>query len=474
MYRIAAIVVALHVLGSASAATVRVVALGATARLPQGWVLVEDAGPRGCAFEIPGGGRLEVVVWQLSSPDGDARNAAWEHGVLLSRSCGFRGQRETEVALPWQGKAVRVLGRTTDGNGAWSGAFVAFVPFPGEACVIGCFMAGADRLDPAASAVERFISVLEMPGPTAPVLVATIPLVRLCYLGQAAMVTGVPATYDRVSRPGLPPRLALLRPEVAARPTGGSGAVTSESGAVAKNRVAKVGQPENVPTPITVAGPQAGNPTRPLVASKNLTLAAAPGPPAPPGGAYRSAKPSSQPSSVAVTPPATGGPGPSASWLLAAVTEASAPVVSPSLVLGGYSRERAGVWELLAGPRTSPPVILAVLAGAESRPPARLAGGTLPAGTTVAWLSHPRGTRPEGQAVVLGPSLPEVRPLVAEALLSGETRELRVAGVPRLALPARELSSPGSQPAGSQVATATGDSRPAVSPGLAAATIAGA
>ena len=127
---------------SATAAPIFVVALGKSVDLPEGWKVAEDAGERGMAFDAPTGERIEIAVWKPQLAAGevlDAKRVAWEHLILLRRSCNFIPATEQKLASPLSPHAERVSGRADVDGKTWAGAFLACVLEGGRACVIGCF-----------------------------------------------------------------------------------------------------------------------------------------------------------------------------------------------------------------------------------------------------------------------------------------------------------------------------------------------
>ncbi|MCD6351562.1 MAG: hypothetical protein J7M26_05540, partial [Armatimonadetes bacterium] len=208
----------------AVASTMRLVSLDAVVRLPSGWKMVEDAGPQGCALETPDGARVEVVRWKLSDPRGDARTAAWEHTVLLMRSCGFRTSREDKIELPWLAQGLRIVGEATDGPGRWPGAFVAFAPEPGEGCVVGCFLPPPGGRAEAAAVLQDFLSRLEVGAPWAPVLAASLPSVKTLLIARASSTATITAAVYKAALPGRPPLLMAARPTVSPALVGTHGA----------------------------------------------------------------------------------------------------------------------------------------------------------------------------------------------------------------------------------------------------------
>ncbi|MCX7600139.1 MAG: hypothetical protein N2512_14925 [Armatimonadetes bacterium] len=178
--RIAVILVALAAhaisLGAGQGVVIRIVALDSTVKLPPGWKLIEDAGPRGCAFETPEGVRVDVVVWTPDPPaqgSWDERHAAWEHGILLKRSCDFTSRRERQVPGPLAGRGLLVSGRARAGEQEWAGAYLAFKLDARRACVIGSFAAATAGDEVPVSAIFEFVKALRAAHQqTAPVLVA--------------------------------------------------------------------------------------------------------------------------------------------------------------------------------------------------------------------------------------------------------------------------------------------------------------
>lgn len=166
--RIAGICVAMATAGLGATAgqgeTLHIVALGSSVKLPTGWKLIEDAGPRGCAFETPEGMRVEVVVWVPGPPAqgtlADERHVAWEHGVLLRRSCNFTSQRERQVPAPFGGQGLLVTGWARTGGRDWAGAFLAFVLDSRRACVIGSFAPAAAGIEAATEAIFVLVEAL--------------------------------------------------------------------------------------------------------------------------------------------------------------------------------------------------------------------------------------------------------------------------------------------------------------------------
>jgi len=142
---------------------IHIVALGTTVKLPAGWKLVEDAGPKGCAFETPEGVRVDVVVWTPSPPaqgSYDERHAAWEHGILLKRSCDFASEREQQVPAPFGSKGLLVSGRARTGGQEWVGAYLAFLLDGSRACVIGSFAPQAVGTEAAVEAIFALVEAL--------------------------------------------------------------------------------------------------------------------------------------------------------------------------------------------------------------------------------------------------------------------------------------------------------------------------
>jgi hypothetical protein len=127
---------------SATAAPIFVVSLGKSVVLPEGWKVAEDAGDRGMAFDTPTGERIEIAVWKPQLDTGetlDAKHVAWEHLILLRRSCNFIPEHEMKVDSPLAAHSLRVSGRAEIDGKTWGGAFMASVLDGGRACVIGCF-----------------------------------------------------------------------------------------------------------------------------------------------------------------------------------------------------------------------------------------------------------------------------------------------------------------------------------------------
>lgn len=150
--------------GAGQGGVIRIVALDSTVELPGGWKLVEDAGPRGCAFETPEGVRVDVVVWVPRPPaqgSWDERHAAWEHGILLKRSCDFISRRERQVPGPLGGRGLLVSGRARTGEHEWAGAYLAFRLDAQRACVIGAFAPTFLGDETPTSAIFQFVAALQ-------------------------------------------------------------------------------------------------------------------------------------------------------------------------------------------------------------------------------------------------------------------------------------------------------------------------
>jgi hypothetical protein len=431
MYHIAAIAVALSLAPPIWASTVRIVALGATAHPPSEWVLQEDAGPRGCAFEVTNGGRLEVVVWELSVPHGDARHAAWEHSILLQRSCGFRAQREEAISLPWGAQAVRVLGISRE-NGSWAGAFLAFVVSPGKACVIGCFMPGAEKIQAAADAVATFIAGLEMPGGVSPVLAGSLPLVPSSFAVEVALGEPALSAHSRLSKPAAAPRMALLRPQVSEEFF-----TLAELGTVGREpemRIARIPDRATSAVPPTLGSPTFSEATPSPINSEKAQEAIAPTPPVGVFGdifwgeahlTHRLGKPARDVQGVPVVAELGEGAKSAARSSQMAVTDTSHPEVKPALI--GENVELGLLhmrWQPSAQ-RGSLPGRALLLSATDTRPQAGVAGAT-----TASAQPSTRGPRlavPDAVHFLVSGSRPVI-PLTCATDATGQEAPLREHG----------------------------------------------
>lgn len=161
--------------GAASASPVHIVALSLTLNPPTGWKLVEDAGPKGCAFATPAGDRVEVVVWKPVDPKEaplDAAKVARDHGILLERNYGFIQQNQTPAPAPFGGDGILVSGTAKRSGDTWAGAYLAFPLDSDHGCVIGCFTPESEGETVAATDVFKLVEALHAEGQAPATLVA--------------------------------------------------------------------------------------------------------------------------------------------------------------------------------------------------------------------------------------------------------------------------------------------------------------
>ena len=439
----------------AVASPVRVVALDASVALPHGWTLVEDLGPRGCAFQAPDGSRVEVVTWELSAPEADARHVAWEHRVLLQRSCGFRTSREEETKLPWGAQAVRVLG-TTNEDGYWSGVFLAFVAAPGKGCVIGSFVPGAGKIQQAEANLAQFAAALELSGGRQPILAATAARVKLSFLPGALQVVLPQPGQKIASKEDQPARVVALKPLVVASPFFGP-AVTPTAGQPTNPQV--VSQSVRLACVLGPSMPAAD--TCLLVSSERLTSPA--GTPATILAAMAQRETPTVPSSLAaVTEPTPGHLTPAADdtvyWVsevppevtdasrssrpvtLAAMSSSTSPSLGPSPPKP--TRRLDPVLDVADSRRTMGPPFLWALSPTRLRLDACAAGVLVPGPCEPLRTVNPRGSQPLIPAATVH-LVPEVTAEWARVALAGETSAAgQLAGASRISRPVQmvELS----------------------------------